>query len=54
MTADEVVGKFQTNAELALAPDDVEALRGAVLGLERQDDLGFLGALAVASREVTR
>ena len=54
MTADEVVGKFQTNAALALAPDGVEALRGAVLGLERQDDLGFLGALAVASREVTR
>jgi 2-methylcitrate dehydratase PrpD len=54
MTADEVDGKFQTNAELALAPDDLAALRGAVLGLERQDDLGFLGALAVASREVTR
>jgi 2-methylcitrate dehydratase PrpD len=39
MTREQIVSKFRTNAELALADEDVAALEQALLELERVDDL---------------
>ena len=50
----EVVDKFRTNASLALPESEVERIESAVMGLEGEADLGFLGALAGASRELAR
>ena len=50
----EVVDKFRTNASLALPQSEVERIESAVMGLEGEADLGFLGALAGASRELAR
>jgi 2-methylcitrate dehydratase PrpD len=54
MTSDEVVDKFRSNASLALPETEVAALQRALLALEAEADLGFVGALALASHEVAR
>ena len=48
MTAAEVVGKFRSNAELALAAAAARELEAAVLHLEERDDLAWLSILADA------
>jgi 2-methylcitrate dehydratase PrpD len=54
MDAPEVVEKFRTNAALALPRAEVERIESAVMALADEADLGFLGALAGASRELAR
>ncbi len=50
MSAEQVQEKFRTNAGLALSAAEVEALEGAVMTLERSDDLRAFELLARAVR----
>lgn len=50
MTAAQVREKFRANAELALAPEEVEALEGSIMTLERLEDLRAFEVLARAGR----
>ncbi|WP_166462759.1 MmgE/PrpD family protein [Amycolatopsis acidicola] len=48
LSDEDVIGKYRANAELALGSDRAAALEHAVLGLEEQNDLAALAALAGA------
>lgn len=50
LTEDDVLGKFRTNAALALPAAEVDRLERAVLDLDGQPDAGFATALGGAAR----
>jgi 2-methylcitrate dehydratase PrpD len=54
MSSDDVIAKFAANAALALAPDEVERLQGAVLGLDREPDLRAMALLRGARTAAVR
>jgi hypothetical protein len=51
MSTEDVLEKFQANAEISVSEGDAESLRGTVLGLEDETTLDGFGLLSGAAAQ---